>query len=456
MKPAHIVTVTTAATLSLACAASPAGETSARSKAFRMTRRTTRAEVIERTMRPYEGPHVKGVDTSTLAGKVMCGYQGWFACPGDGSGRGWYHWGRRGRFEPGFCTIDLWPDVAELDADERFPTAFRHADGRAAEVYSPLRRKTVVSHFRWMKQYGIDGVFVQRFAGEVRGTSGLYHFNTVLANCRAGANAHGRAWAVMYDLSGLPAGGTRVVIDDWKLLVDRMKLGRDPGDRAYLRHGGNPVVAVWGVGFSGGRRYTLDECARLVRFLKRDATYGGNTVMLGVPTWWRTLRRDCLRDPKVHEVLAEADVISPWMVGRFRRPEQVPGLAREVWRPDIAWCRKRGKDYLPVVFPGFSWHNMRPASKLGMIPRLGGRLFWKQFVEAKKAGATMIYQAMFDEVDEGTAIFKCTNDPPVGASKFLTYEGLPSDHYLWLAGQGGRLIRGEIPLTEALPKRAAR
>jgi hypothetical protein len=36
---------------------------------------------------------------------------------------------------------------------------------------------------------------------------------------------------------------------------------------------------------------------------------------------------------------------------------------------------------------------------------------------------------MFDKVDEGTAIYKCTNDPPLGESKFVTYEGLPSDHY---------------------------
>ena len=61
----------------------------------------------------------------------------------------------------------------------------------------------------------------------------------------------------------------------------------------------------------------------------------------------------------------------------------------------------------------------------------------------------MVYQAMFDEVDEGTAIFKCTNDPPVGESKFVTYEGLPSDFYLKLVGQAGRLIRGEMKATEA-------
>jgi hypothetical protein len=59
----------------------------------------------------------------------------------------------------------------------------------------------------------------------------------------------------------------------------------------------------------------------------------------------------------------------------------------------------------------------------------------------------------FDEMDEGTAIFKCTNSPPVGASRFLTYENLPSYHYLWLTGQGGRLLRGEIEPTEQPPER---
>ncbi len=60
----------------------------------------------------------------------------------------------------------------------------------------------------------------------------------------------------------------------------------------------------------------------------------------------------------------------------------------------------------------------------------------------------MLYVAMFDEMDEGTAIFKCSNQPPCGApAKFLGYEGVPSDHYLWLTGQAGQMLRGEIPLS---------
>jgi hypothetical protein len=67
----------------------------------------------------------------------------------------------------------------------------------------------------------------------------------------------------------------------------------------------------------------------------------------------------------------------------------------------------------------------------------------------------MIYQAMFDEMDEGTAIFKVTNAPPVGESRFVTLEGLGSDHYLWLTGLGGNLLRGEVKASEEPPLRDA-
>src|SRR5262249_17670433 len=160
----------------------------------------------------------------------------------------------------------------------------RHADGRVAHVFSSHNRKTVLRHFAWMKEYGIDGVFVQRFAVETLQPLDLRHCNTVLFHCREGANRHGRCYAVMYDLSGLR--------EDWKLLVGRMKLGKDDKDAAHLRHGGKPVVAVWGVGFNDGRTYTLAECERLVSFLKDDKEFGGFTVLLGVPTGWRTLDAD--------------------------------------------------------------------------------------------------------------------------------------------------------------------
>ncbi len=406
-----------------------------------------RLRIIAETMQPYTGDSVKGVDPSTLTGKVMCGYQGWHAAEGDGCGRGWYHWQGRQGFAPGSTNVDLWPDVSELDADERFATAFKKADGSAAEVYSAFVEKTVLRHFQWMKEYGIDGAFVQRFGAEVSHLSGLRQFTTVLKHCRKGANMHGRTYAVMYDLSGLNRGQVQNVADDWKLLLDKMEITRDP---AYLHHHGKPVVAVWGIGFNDNRKYTLEECRDLIAFLKSDRG-GACTVMIGVPTYWRTLDRDAVKDTVLLDIISQADIVSPWTVGRYRNPSEAAQYANQTLTADIQWCNEHHIELMPVVFPGFSWHNQNPKAATNQIPRLQGQFLWSQFAQAKRAGAAMVYQAMFDEVDEATAIFKCTNDVPIGASTFLTYEGLPSDHYLKLVGKATEMFRSHTPMNDTMP-----
>jgi len=401
---------------------------------------------------------VDSVDTTTLTGKIMCGYQGWFTCPADGANMGWTHWEKNDVFAPGNCTVDFWPDMTEADADEKFATPFRHPDNSIAYVFSSYKAKTVLRHFKWMQEYGIDGVFVQRFVADtMAGPAHLNRGDTVLLNCRQAANKYTRAYALMYDLSGLGVDKMSEVIDDFKHLVDDFGITKDSYDRAYLHHNGKPVVAVWGIGFRD-RLYTLDECMTLVDFLKNDTVYGGCTVMLGLPSGWRMLSDDCLNDPKIHTIALMADIISPWSVGRFgsNNPSELDNYVSSVWVPDKLWCNAHGKDYLPVVFPGFSWHNLQGWG-LNHIPRHGGQFLWRQYYKALHyADADMIYQAMFDEIDEGTQIFKCTNAPPVGASHFLKYDegnGEQPDHYLWLVGEAGKMLRGEIPQTETMPDR---
>ena len=379
------------------------------------------------------------VDTTTLTGKVMAGYQGWFNCAGDGAQLGWKHWARdrNQQLAPGNVTVDLWPDVSELDRDELYRTNFQLADGTSANVFSSANGKTVNRHFAWMQEYGIDGVFLQRFAVGLSRPALLKNNNTVLSNVRSAAKRTGRAFAVMYDLSGLQSGQVTRVQHDWLTLASELEVA---DDETYLHHNGNPLVAVWGIGFSDNRKYSLQECADLVRWLKSNAC----SVMVGVPSFWREGRRDAVSDPLMHEIIGSADVVSPWTVGRYRTPVEAQRHATNVWRRDRKWCERAGVDFLPVVFPGFSWHNLR-AGKLGQIPRLKGKFFWSQVEAAQTVGCDMLYVAMFDEADEGTAIFKCTNNPPVGDGvQFLTYEGLPSDFYLQLTGRAAKLIRGNV------------
>jgi hypothetical protein len=394
------------------------------------------------------------VANNTMTGKVMTGYQGWFNAEGDGADRGWRHWSGRPP-QPGEVTVDMWPDMTEYGPDERFATGFKHRDGRVAEVFSSYKEKTVLRHFQWMRDYGLDGVFMQRFATEVSNASGKNHFNTVLQSARKGAQQFGRVYGVMYDLSGVKEGSAPAVIADWKELVDTMKLTKD---ERYIRHNDKPVVVLWGLGFTGDRPALLEDGIELVNFLKNDPVYGGNTVMLGVPFRWRTTDDAEVPWAKMQQLVLAADIVSPWAVGTTGTVEGVIDHAAQVLKPDMEWCRAHGKEYMPVVFPGFGWYNLRKGrAPSNQIPRLGGRFLWTQYVEAKKQGATMVYQAMFDEVDEGTAIFKVTNDVPdgEGKSQFVPLEGLPSDFYLKLVGQGTRLVRGEIkPEDDTLVKNA--
>ena len=163
----------------------------------------------------------------------------------------------------------------------------------------------------------------------------------------------------MYDLSGLRNGQVRRVLSDYRQLMEEHAFDRDA---RYLKHRGKPLVAVWGIGFNDGRRYTLSECVALVEALKED----GCAVMLGVPSFWRDGTRDATDDEQLKNLIGKADIVSPWTVGRYQTPQQAIRHAESVWRTDQDWCDARGVDFLPVAFPGFSWHQLK-GSQLNLI-----------------------------------------------------------------------------------------
>lgn len=398
---------------------------------------------------PYDGPTRSDVDAATLDGKVLCGYQGWFNTPGDGTDFGFTHWGQRlEQPERAHFTIDLWPDVSEYDpADLHDVPGLNMPDGSSARLYSAFRKGPVLLHTKWMRQYGIDGVFVSRFVGEASNPHRARHVNTVLASIREGCHREGRVWAMMLDLSMGRRANTKMVKDDWKFLCDQVKVREDS---RYLHHQGKPVVLLWGLGFKD-RPWTPEQGRELVEFFKNDPEYGGVYLIGGIDPLWRTLRGESRTDPAWAEVYRSFDAVSPWDAGRYRDDASMDHIREQVWEGDLAELKRLGKGYMPTAFPGFCWDNMRRREPgTTMIPRRKGEFYWRQFAIFRELGVRTVFVGMFDEVDEGTAIYKVSNEIPEG-KYFATYEGLPSDYYLKLTGAATKMIRGDAPLSEAIP-----
>ena len=385
-------------------------------------------------------------------GLVMCGYQGWFREPTNGK---LYPEEKQVR-------IDMWPDVSEYE--KTYPTDLKLADGSTARFFSSNDKSTVDLHFKWMQQYGIDGVFMQRFFNAAKPEGRHSGTTNVLRNAMEAASKYERAIGVMYDLSGLKGSGEdcSVLIEDWKYLVDSLHVTNQKGIQTYIHHNGKPLVTIWGVGFPD-RPYDIRNIGlkRLIDFLKNDTKYGGCSVMLGIPTFWRDLNADCIHDPYLHELIEQCDIVLPWTVQRFSPLlHNDMDRYRDVVLGDMKWCKEHHIDYVPCVYPGFSWHNLSvhefpdDVKPSGSIPREGGRFYWQMLTTAINTGAQMLYVAMFDEVNEGTAIFKCSGNPPVSdVAKFINMDGKPSDHYLWLTGEAGKMLRKEKPLSFKIPER---
>jgi len=281
--------------------------------------------------------------SNSLEGKILCGYQGWFNAEGDGANLGWKHYGG-GKFGPGRCSVDYWPDLTEFGADEKFPTAFQLANGNPAMVFSSANAKTVDRHFKWMKDYGIDGVFVQRFVTNVKRADLNANLNKVFDNCFAAARNQDRLISVMYDLSG---SGREVVENtkkDWKQLVDRYKIN-NAKNKNLVTYKDKVVVAIWGVGFKD-RVYTMDDVQELIEFFKHDPIYGNCSVLLGVPTAWRNLDRDCIPEVRLLELIKMADIVHPWTPGRYKTIEEADAHKNNYTQKDKLWCDQNGLAYM--------------------------------------------------------------------------------------------------------------
>ncbi len=341
-------------------------------------------------LQAYKGLSVAATDNTTLKGKVMVGYQGWFRTPNDPDGRGWVHWGD---ISKGSFSVDMWPDISDYPKEVLEKACdVKLKSGKQAYLFSSAWPAVVDTHFRWMREHDIDGAFLQRFVND-RFCSISGKPERVLANVRAAANREGRIWAIEYDVSGYSDKKLlETMKTDWKWFVDVFKLLED---KNYAREGGKPVVFIWGLPFEN-RNYSSSTADKVVDFFKNDPKYGGNYVIGGIPSSWRKM------DPGWQQHFARYHCVLPWMSSSYAQ--------------DIADFKKIGLSYYAHAKPGFSWANLKHLptgdDTISFTPRQGGSFYWNQLTQVANSGAERLFVGMFDEYDEGTAIMPMSDDPP--------------------------------------------
>jgi F5/8 type C domain-containing protein len=376
-----------------------------------------------------------GSPVGDVVGKISVGYQGWFACPGDGAPiGGWWHWSRD-RFQPpspANTTIVSWPDLR--DFTHVYPTAYPNlGNGQPATLFSSYDQQTVTTHFQWMQTYGIDTAALQRF--NPTGDEGPTR-DAMATKVRGAAEATGRKFYIMYDVTGWTSMQSEIKTD-WT-----SKMSALAASSAYARQNGKPVVCLWGFGFTDdGRPFTPAACLDVINWFKAQGCY----VIGGVPTYWRQGINDSRAG--FSDVYHAFHMISPWMVGRTGTIDGLDQFYANVNTPDQADCTAHGIDYQPCVLPG----------DLSAGARKHGDFYWRSLYNMIRLGAQGLYVSMFDEFNEGNQIAKTAETAatvPAGSGiRALDEDGTAcsADYYLRITGDGGRMLKGQLALTATRP-----
>ncbi len=397
--------------------------------------------------------HAQSVDVSSLTGKVICGYQGWFNCYGDGAPvQQWVHW-TTGSYQSNTpnpsannINFELYPDITDYPDEVLFQTGLANfGDNRPARLFSSYPQATLDRHFAYMAENNIDGVALQRFIAVTFDPVFKQNLDSIAVRLSRAAEGHGRGFYMMYDITGIGAASYNTIKADWSsTMIGGLNITSSP---AYIHQNGKPVVCLWGPGFTHVPG-TAAEVLDLINWFKAQGCY----VVGGTPTNWRTSTIDS--KPGFENTYLAYDMISPWTVGRYTNITEVDNYMNQYLISDRDYCTANGIDYTPVVFSGFAWSNWNGGTP-NQIPRDKGNFLWRQARNIRSLNIPSMYIAMFDEYDEATALLPAADSyfsVPTD-QYFLTTSAdgtyISSDFYLRLAGEATQLIKNQIPLSSS-------
>ena len=391
-------------------------------------------------------------DATTLNKKVMFGYKGGYGTPNDGSGvKKWSHYFDSNKADGTDAVFDIWPDMSEYPAEAVEDTNMKYADGTPAKLYSAYKYETVDLHFKWMRDYELDGVFDQRPLAEIQKADGKQHYNQVVRNIKIASEKYRRVYCIMYDITGAGPNWKAQLMADWMTLVDALEI---TNGSSYLHHNGKPVLGISGLGLSNNAFATAAQADSLINWLHTGAPQKYRATLVGgVNDTWLSTKNEW------SAVYNKMDVISPWSVGKYNNDSGTDRYRDRTIVPDMAYCNQHNIGYMPVLSPGLSESNKNHGgTSLNQTPRMGGYFYWRAAYNWVEYGAKMLYIASFDGIDDGTAVFKiarnATQKPATG--KFMTAEedGLPRppDWYLKVVQTTSNIMREKIWNPPTIPE----
>ena len=268
-----------------------------------------------------------------------------------------------------------------------------------------------------MQQNGCDTAALQRF--NPNGGEGPTR-DAMAAKVRTAAEAYGRKFYIMYDVTGWTNMQSEIKTD-WttKMSALHRVAGVRPAERQAGRRASGASAST-----TPTTRSDAAACLDVINWFKGQGCY----VIGGVPREWRTgiggSRAGFLG------VYHAFNMISPWMVGAIGNAADSDNVYNNV---NVAATRPTATPTASTTSPACC-----PATSSGR-QRAHGDFMWRQFYNMVRVGAQGIYISMFDEYNEGNQIAKTAETAGARAGRLRPAR----------AGRGRhRLLLGLLPAPD--------
>lgn len=296
------------------------------------------------------------------------------------------------------------PYVDDYPLECREETNFVLANGTNAQFFNSFCTGVIEKHFRYMVDYKIDGIFVQRFYNSANPTDAFYNGGLmVLETVRQMAEKYNKFFAVEYDLSQLtstsdPNTYIPILENDYNNILKPYFSSPN-----YIYQDGRPVIELWGAGINPTSGLQGTNWQDIIG--RYQGAPENPWIILGIPHNWLDYRIASNDPTDYWGAYEKAQCLQPWPVGAFSSISDLQWSLQNELLPGKQQADAMGVKYSGAFTPGGS--NRNAARSADYIGPLGNRYNGTFYEEQLRLFSNdtikpfFNFGAMFDEYTEG-------------------------------------------------------